>query len=192
MSGAGRALTRTDQHPVVNREVETATAARWHRGTPRTLSPCHKRPKRSGIGATTRQCRCGRWSGRLNRGSSMMSMRWAAITGALVGLITLGGARRGLADGPQCFLCICGDVGPPFVTKCSSTPLVDFASQCTPPSCTSEFGIKTSTTPCNDIPACQPFLSRAPALSGVPLAGLGVLLLGGGIWLTRKRSQSAS
>jgi hypothetical protein len=120
-------------------------------------------------------------------------MRQTAVTVALVGLVLLGVGAQTTAfavPAPQCFVCICGDVGPPFVTKCSTAPLVDFDSQCPP--CTGEFGIRTSQDPCNELPACRPFLSRAPALSHVPLAGLGVLLVIGGVWLTRKRARAAS
>jgi len=40
--------------------------------------------------------------------------------------------------------------------------------------------------------ACRPPITPAPVLSHIPLAGLGLLLVGGGIWLTRKRTRAAA
>jgi hypothetical protein len=120
-------------------------------------------------------------------------MRRIVVTAALAGLVLFGVAAqeaRGEVEG-ACYACVCGDASPPdFLTKCSNSPLVDFSSQCPP--CTGEYQIKIFPSSCNEVAACRPFLSRAPALSHVPLVGLGVLLAVGGIWRTRNRMRTAS
>ena len=117
-------------------------------------------------------------------------VRRTAVALALVGLVLLGvGAQQAVGGEPQCFVCFCADGGN-HATKCSTAPLVDFDSQC--PACVNEHIIVQSPIACDGIADCGPFLSRAPALSNIPLAGLGLLLVGGGIWLTRKRTRSAS
>ena len=115
-----------------------------------------------------------------------------AVTVALVGLVMLGvGARQAqAADGGMCYLCRCADVPAPNITKCSDSPLVDFNSQC--PACTGDHGITVVDASCNEVPGCRRFISRAPALSHVSLAGLGMLLGVGGIWLTRKRTRAVA
>jgi len=72
------------------------------------------------------------------------------------------------------------------------------SSDMTSPTCLagSEDGV-----PCSESTQCLSGLCNggvcvqrnpAPAVSHVPLAGLGVLLVGGGVWLTRKRTRAAS
>jgi len=112
-------------------------------------------------------------------------MRRTAVTVALVGLVLLGAvARQAVGAEPQCFTCNCEEIP----TACAASPID--VSQC--PTCpTGGPTVGYIYSPCNEVAACRPFLSRAPALSPIPLAGLGLLLVGTGVWLTRKRTRAA-
>jgi hypothetical protein len=114
-------------------------------------------------------------------------MRRAMVTAAaaLAGLVIMLSGRTVTAAPPvptKCFLCSCQNAP---VTACFNSDPDDKCPACPPDTLTL---IELSPDPCNEIDECRPFLSRAPALSHVPLAGLGVLLVVGGILLTRKRS----
>jgi hypothetical protein len=111
-----------------------------------------------------------------------------------VGFVVLGAGAQQAARAqpglpPACFLCLCpGQI----VTACSSAPIGE--SQC--PSCqTGSASVIGAQDTCDVIKSCStvPNLTpvRAPALADVTLAGLGMLLVGSGIWLTYKRRPSA-
>jgi hypothetical protein len=133
-------------------------------------------------------------------------MRRTAVTLALVGLaavgalVTLALPMVALAD-----CCNCQDMSKPLVPPVHG---LDFENVCLPatgpaPSCADHSdpidhcGSVNRGWSCREdavigMIACQAPISAAPALSRIPLAGLGVLLLGGGIWLTRKRTRAAA
>jgi hypothetical protein len=136
----------------------------------------------------------------------MMRRRAATLALALVGLaavgalVTLALPTAALAD-----CCNCRDNSQPLVPPVHG---LDFANVCLPatgpaPTCDDHSdpidhcGPVNSGWSCRPDPAiemvsCQPPITGAPALSHIPLAGLGVLLVGAGIWLTRKRTRPAA
>ena len=117
-------------------------------------------------------------------------VRQTAVTVVLVGLVMLGAsARMAAAD---CFSCGCfGPHDELILNRCSYTEIP--GDQC--PECPPGFLVTTGASggvTCNEVPGCRPLLSRAPALSPIPLAGLGVLLVGGGVCLTKGRRTRAA
>jgi hypothetical protein len=118
-----------------------------------------------------------------------------ALTVAFVGLVMLGVGTQQAIGGPgsiQCSVCLCGSSGgPPRVTGCILGQVVD-QSHCPPCDPNEKQLVALRQDTCNQLDQCRAFLSRAPALSHLPLAGVGLSLLAAGIWLTRKRSQAAS
>jgi len=120
-------------------------------------------------------------------------LRASVVIVVLVGLVLGAGAQQAAEARevpPACFLCLCpGQI----VTACSSAAIGE--DLC--PSCqTGSASVIGAMDPCDIVKVCStvPNLTpvRAPALSPVPLAGLGLLLVGGGIWLARKRTRPAS
>ena len=129
-------------------------------------------------------------------------MRRIAVTVALLGVALLGvGSWR--AAQAACCGCYCGFIDTTSfstLTACSDSPID--ASQC--PACPTGEPTLTGCDPddpptCNSKPADAEICARvnrttrhlAPALSPIPLAGLGFLLVGSGVWLTRKRTRLA-
>ena len=158
---------------------------------PPTLHPRHHRPRREGSGrAIPSLCRCpASYDTRPVMVERTQMVRRTIMTVALVGFLMLGvGAQRVLGQPPlQCFVCYCTGVN--GLTACAVTPID--VSQC--PTCpTGSPETDASQDPCNKIAACRPFLSRAPALSPIPLAGLGLLLVGTGVWMTKRRRTRAA
>ena len=120
-----------------------------------------------------------------------------AVLAALVVLVMVGAgtheARGGVPMVDQCFRCVCiPPSGPTIVTACLSPATFGGFGSC--PACPSgtSKSVEPVPPPCSELAECGPFISRAPALSHIPLAGLGVLLVIGGIWLTRKRARAAA
>ena len=109
-----------------------------------------------------------------------------AVTLAGLGILGIGAQNTASAKEVACSIC-----------RCPTRAIACFNGEISAESCPAcqpgEKGPELifSATDCGEIPECGPFVSRAPALSGVGLTGLSGLLLGGGIWLTRKRPQAA-
>jgi hypothetical protein len=120
---------------------------------------------------------------------------------ALVGLVMLGASMAAAQEG----CCNCEDSSKPLVPPVAG---LDFANVCLPatgpaPTCADHSdpidhcGEVNQGWACRQdarigMLACQPPLGpAAPALSPISLAGLGLLLVVGGIWLTRKRTRAA-
>ena len=121
-------------------------------------------------------------------------MRCVATTAVLVGLVVLGISTRRASAGPPleepvCFVCRCLD-GDATATACS--PVENPCPAC-PAGEVQQLVVFKGL--CGERPDCLALLAQpapAPALSGVPLVGVGVSLLCGGIWLTRKRQPFTS
>jgi len=130
-------------------------------------------------------------------------MRRTAVTVALVGLVLLGVGAWRVAQAACCG-CYCGFIDTTSfstLTACSDSPID--VSQCPacPPGESTLTGCDPDAPPtCNSKPADAQICTRvdritphlAPALSPIPLTGFGLLLVASGIWLTRKRTRSAS
>jgi hypothetical protein len=118
-------------------------------------------------------------------------VRRTAVTVALVGLVMVLSSGTATATEASCFLCLCDKDSTLIPTACSNSDVTHIVCpEC--PTGSLPAPPRGLDTPCNEAPECGPFLSRAPALSPIPLAGLGVLLVGGGIWIARKRTRAAA
>jgi hypothetical protein len=118
------------------------------------------------------------------------------VLAGLVGLVMIGvGAQHALGTSYKCYPCVCIPAsGPTTITACFSDATFTGSGSC--PACPagSDQSVEPTSQACNELPACLALVppSPAPALSGVGLASVGALLLGGGIWLTRKRTRAAA
>ena len=113
------------------------------------------------------------------------------------GSTAAGWRQRGYAEGTECcdehicdpgLVCVVADMtqGPNGTCRLADGQECDANSECA-----SGFCQFPSIDPAPSVGTCVQ-RNPAPTLSSIPLAGLGVLLGGGGIWLTRKRTRSAS
>lgn len=129
-------------------------------------------------------------------------MQRTAVMVVLVGLMLLGaGMQQALGGEPPvmdvCFECACQLDGHTTPAACFSAPIGQgecLNINCPPPGGAS-FALVVPGKSCDEIPECLALIQPphlAPALSHIPLAGLGLLLGGGGVWLTRKRTRSPS
>jgi hypothetical protein len=79
-------------------------------------------------------------------------------------------------------------------TPVSETLKKDTTYYCDTIGCAYSAYVKDHQPACDVRNFCFPFApaAAAPALSHIPLAGLGVLLIGSGAWLTRRRTRAAA